>query len=93
MNPGRRIREYRPGTFAKRIAYGQRDRKLMLVARGIMNGFKVVCKSESKARNLAYAFRLRASRIESDENTQFGVKIRVDGKAVYVFRRPKPATR
>lgn len=83
------LRQYRPGTFDKHVAYGQRDRKLMLVARGILNGFRVVCDSENKARNLAYALRVRASRIESREGARFGLKVRLDGRKVYVHRTLK----
>jgi len=83
------LKQYRPGTFDKRVAYGQRDRKLMLVARGILNGFKVVCESENRARNLAHALRVRASRIESKESARFGLKVRLDGRKVYVLRTLK----
>jgi hypothetical protein len=79
------LREYRPGTFDRRVAYGQRDRKLMLVARGILKGFRVKCKSERVARNLAYALRIRAPRIEVREGARFGLKVRLDGRIVYVY--------
>lgn len=83
------LREYRPGTFDKHVAYGQRDRKLILVARGILKGFKVACRSEKDARNLAYALRIRASRIESSDVARFGLKVRLDGRKVYVLGTPK----
>jgi len=83
------LREYKPGTFDKHVAYGQRDRKLMLVARGILRGFRVACRSEKAARNLAYALRIRASRIESSEGARFGLKVKLDGRKVYVFGTPK----
>lgn len=89
MKQKSRLKQYRPGTFDKRVAYGQRERKLMLVARGILNGFKVVCESENKARNLAYALRVRASRIESEEGARFGLKVKHDGRKVYVLRTLK----
>ena len=83
------LRQYRRGTFHKRVAYGQRDRKLMLVARGIMQGFKVTCKSEKDAGNLAYSLRIRATRIESQDYARFGLKVKVDGRKVYVLGTPK----
>ena len=78
------LREYRPGTFDRHVAYGQRDRKLMLVARGILRGFRVKCRSEGAARNLAYALRIRAPRIESREGARFGLRVRLDGRTVFV---------
>jgi hypothetical protein len=84
-----KLKEYRPGTFDKYVAYGQRERKLMLVARGIMRGFKVKCKSEGAARNLAYSLRVRAPRIESMVDARFGLKVRLDGRTVYVFSKRK----
>ncbi len=90
----RKIREYRPGTFDKRVAYGQRERKLILVARGILRGFKVKCGSEKAARNLAYSLRIRATRIGPSENFGFAPKVRVDGVKVFVIgvskRGPPP---
>lgn len=86
------LRQYRRGTFHKRVAYGQRDRKLMLVARGIMKGFKVTCKTEKDAGNLAYSLRIRASRIESKEYARYGLKVKVDGRKVYVLGMPKRST-
>lgn len=83
------LKQYRSGTFAKRVAYGQRDRKMLLVARGIMKGFRVTCRSESKARNLAYALRMRVPRIEAHEGARFGLKVRLDGRRVYVYATRK----
>jgi len=84
-----KIREYRPGTFDKRVAYGQRERKLMLVARGILRGFKVKCKSENAAKNLAYSLRMRAPRIEATDGARFGLKVRLDGVKVLVIGIPR----
>jgi hypothetical protein len=84
-----RVREYRPGTFDKRVAYGQRERKLMLVARGILHGFKVKCKSEKSARNLAYSLRMRAPRIEAIDGARFGLRVRLEGEKVYVLGVPR----
>lgn len=85
MVPKSGLREYRPGTFDKHVAYGQRDRKMMLVARGILRGFRVVCRSERAARNLAYALRVRRPRIESREGARFGLSVRLEGRTVYVY--------
>jgi len=79
-----RLREYGPGTFDKRVAYGQRQRKLMLVARGILHGFKVKCRSEKAASNLAYSLRTWAPRVEAMDGARFGLKVRVEGVKVYV---------
>ena len=87
----KKLREYRPGTFDKRVAYGQRERKLMLVARGILHGFKVSCRSENGARNLAYSLRIRAARIEEGGNLSFGLRVRVDGAKVFVIGVPRRA--
>jgi hypothetical protein len=87
--PKPKIREYRPGTFDKYVAYGQRERKLMLVARGILRGFKVKCRSEKDARNLVYSLRIRAQRIEGTDGARFGLKIRLDGVKVYVIGVPR----
>jgi len=87
--PRPKIREYRPGTFDKYVAYGQRERKLMLVARGILRGFKVKCRSENAARNLAYSLRIRAPRIEATDGARFGLKVRVDGVKIYVIGVPR----
>ncbi|HUO41897.1 MAG TPA: hypothetical protein VMU35_02900 [Methylomirabilota bacterium] len=83
------MRQYRRGTFDKHVAYGQRDRKMRLIARGIMDGFKVTCRTENDARNLAYALRLRARRLASDMSLQFGVKVKVEGRKVYAIRTKK----
>jgi len=84
-----KFREYRPGTFDKRVAYGQRERKLMLVARGVMHGFKVKCKSERAARNLAYSLRVRAPRIVESVGGPFGLRVKVDGEKVFVVGVPR----
>jgi hypothetical protein len=89
MKPKPGLRQYRPGTFDRHVAYGQRERKLMLVARGILKGFQVKCKSERVARNLAYALRVRAPRVESREGARFGLKVRLEGRIVYVYGTPK----
>lgn len=89
MAPRSSLRDYRPGTFDKHVAYGQRDRKLMLVARGILKGFRVKCRSENAARNLAYALRIRAPRIESSDGARLGLKVRLDGRMVYVYATRK----
>lgn len=81
------MKEYDPGTFDRRVAYGQRQRKLMLVSKGIIDGFKVSCESDKKAANLAYAFRLRSRRIEKDEKARYSLRIKVDGKTIYVTRK------
>ena len=83
------MKQYRAGTFDKHVAYGQRERKLLLIARGIMPGFKVVCGSEKSAKNLAYALRIRAERMDSIEALPYGVKVRVEGKTVYALRTKK----
>jgi len=85
----KKLREYRPGTFDKRVAYGQRERKLILVARGILHGFKVKCASDKAARNLAYSLRIRAARIESSESLSFAPKVKVEGAKVFVVGVPK----
>lgn len=82
-----RLREYRPGTFDRHVAYGQRHRKLMLVSRGVMHGFKVRCKSEKDAENLARAFRLRCRRIEHSEIAKYSLRVYVKGKTIYVTRK------
>jgi len=90
MRHGAKLKVYRPGTFDKRVAYGLRDRKLMLVARGILKGFRVRCRSETDARNLTYALRVRAPRIVSQETARFGLKVRLDGRTIYVTGVRKP---
>ena len=89
IRPKPKIREYRPGTFDKYVAYGQRERKLMLVARGILRGFKVKCRSENAARNLAYSLRMRVPRIEAADGARFALKVRVDGVKIYVIGVPR----
>ena len=81
----KKLKQYRPGTFDKRVAYGLRERKLMLVARGILKGFRVRCRSEKDARNLAYSLRIRAARIKSEEDTRMSLKVRLEGRVVYVL--------
>jgi hypothetical protein len=71
------------------VAYGQRDRKLMLVARGILQGFKVKCRSEKSARNLAYSLRMRAPRVEAIDGARFGLNVRLEGAKVYVVGVPR----
>jgi len=83
------LKEYKPGTFSKRVAYGQRIRKLLLVSSGIIDGFKVHCSSEKKARDLAYAFRTRAPRIEKSERAKYSLEIRVRQNIVYVKQKAK----
>jgi len=81
------LKEYKPGTFDRRVAYGQRQRKLMLVSRGIIDGFKVRCQSMKEASNLARAFRLRSRKIEENESARYSLKIKVKGKSIYVTRK------
>jgi hypothetical protein len=61
----------------------------MLVARGILRGFKVKCRSENAARNLAYSLRMRAPRIEAADGARFGLKGRLDGVKVLVIGVPR----
>lgn len=81
------MKEYKPGTFHRRVAYGQRQRKLMLVSRGRMDGFKVRCQSAKDAENLARAFRLRSRRIEEGEGAKYSLRVRIEGRTVYVTRK------
>lgn len=81
------MKEYKPGTFDKRVAYGQRSRKLLLVSSGIIDGFKVRCRSEKKAENLAYSFRIRKSHVEKSERAKYSLRIKVDGDTVYVTQK------
>ncbi len=62
---------------------------MRLIARGILEGFKVTCRTENDAKNLAYALRIRAKRMVTDESLQFGVKVRVEGRKVYAVRIKK----
>ena len=79
------LKRYKPGTFDKRVAYGLRERKLVLVARGILKGFRVRCRSDNDARNLAYSLRVRAARVASMEDMRMGLKVRLEGRMVYVL--------
>jgi hypothetical protein len=75
------------------VAYGQRDRKLWLVARGIMYGFKVKCKSDKAAMDLAFGLRVRAPRIAGSDDARFDIKVKVDGRKVLVIGVPRhPST-
>ena len=58
---------------------------MMLVARGILKGFRVKCRTEVSARNLAFALRIRAPKVESRENARFGLKVRLDGRIIHVY--------
>jgi len=64
----------------------------MLVARGILTGFKVTCRTENAARNLAYSLRIRAARIVAEDYARFGLKVRLEGRKVYVLGLPKHKT-
>jgi hypothetical protein len=81
------MKEYRPGTFDKYVAYGQRRRKLLLVSRGILDGFKVRCQSAKDAENLARAFRSRSRRIGVSEKAKYALRIRVEDRTVYVTQK------
>jgi len=81
------LKEYRRGTFDKHVAYGQRQRKLMLIARGIIGGFKVRCQSAKEASNLARAFRVRSQKIEKSESARYSIRIGVKEKTIYVTRK------
>jgi hypothetical protein len=59
----------------------------MLIARGVMNGFKVRCQSVKEAENLAHAFRVRCRRIEESETAEYSLRVRVDDRTVYVTRK------
>jgi len=61
----------------------------MLVARGILHGFKVKCKSEKAASNLGYSLRARAPRVENIDGARFRIKVRVEGAKVYVVGVPR----
>jgi hypothetical protein len=61
---------------------------MRLVARGILDGFKVTCRTENDARNLGYALRIRAERMKVAD-LQFGIKVKVDGRKVYAIRTKK----
>ena len=81
------LKEYRLGTFDRHIAYGQRQRKLMLVSKGIIDGFKVRCQSAKDAENLAHAFRVRSRRVEESERAKYTLRVRVEDRTVYVTRK------
>jgi hypothetical protein len=81
------MKEYRPGTFDRHVAYGQRQRKLLLVSRGIINGFKVRCQSTKDAENLARAFRSRSRRIGESVRAKYSLRIKVEDRTVYVTRK------
>ena len=81
------MKEYRPGTFDRYVAYGQRQRKLLLVSRGIMDGFKVRCQSTKDAENLARAFRSRSRRIGESVRARYALRIKVEDRTVYVTRK------
>jgi hypothetical protein len=82
-----RLKEYRPGTFDRYVAYGQRQRKLLLVSRGIIDGFRVRCQSARDAENLARAFRSRSRRIEEAERVKYSLRVKVQDRTVYVTRK------
>lgn len=84
------MKEYAPGTFNRYVAYGQRQRKLMLVARGILDGFKVRCESTKEAENLARAFRVRSRKIEESGMAKYSLRVRVEERTVYVTRKGPP---
>lgn len=65
----------------------------MLVVRGILKGFKVKCRTENAAKNLAYSLRIRATRIVAEDYARFGLKVRVEGSKVYVLGTPKHRVR
>jgi hypothetical protein len=54
-----------------------------------MHGFKVNCKSEKAAKDLAFGLRARAPRITEAEDARFGIKVRVEGRKVLVVALPK----
>ena len=81
------VKEYKRGTFDRRVAYGQRQRKLVLVSKGIIDGFKVRCQSTKEAENLARAFRVRSSKVERDENARYSLRVKVEGKTIHVTRK------
>ncbi len=82
-----RLKQYRAGTFGKRVAYGQRTRKLMLVARGVIIGFSVRCRSEKNAENLARAFRTRAAHIAKIPGLRYGISVKTNGSKVFIARK------
>jgi hypothetical protein len=62
---------------------------MRLIARGILDGFKVTCRTENDAKNLAFALRIRAKRMMKNEDLKFGVKVRERGRKVYAVRIKK----
>ncbi len=81
------LKEYKNGTFDRHVAYGQRERKLVLVTRGIIPGFKVRCKSAKEAENLVFAFRVRSHRAEQIQNAKYSLRIRLEKDTIYVTRK------
>ncbi|WP_455284613.1 hypothetical protein [[Eubacterium] cellulosolvens] len=81
------MKEYKRGTFDRHVAYGQRQRKLMLVSKGIIDAFKVRCQSTREAENLARAFRIRSSKVQRDENARYSLRVKVEGKTIHVTRK------
>ena len=82
-----RLKEYRPGTFDRYVAYGQRQRKLLLVSRGIIYGFRVRCHSPKDAENLARAFRSRSRKMGESVRAKYALRIKVEDRTVYVTRK------
>lgn len=82
-----RLKQYKAGTFDKYVAYGQRSRKLLLVTRGIINGFTVRCRTPKQAENLARAFRIRAAHIDRAFEMRYGVDVKTKRDTVYVVRK------
>jgi hypothetical protein len=54
-----------------------------------MHGFKVNCKSEKAANDLAFGLRARAPRIAAGEDARFDLRVKVDGRKVLVIGSPK----
>lgn len=81
------MEEYDSKNFDKHFAYDQRQRKLLLVAGGRIDGFKVNCESPKKAQNLAHGFKLRSRRLEKSEDVKYRLKVKVDRKTIYVTRK------
>jgi hypothetical protein len=89
MRERTRLKEYKAGTFDKRVAYGQRSRKLLLIARGVISGFRVRCKSPKHAENLARGLRIRASHIDKMPNLKYGITIKRRESMVFALRKTK----
>ena len=81
-----KLKKYKPGTFDKYVAYGQRHRKLMLVSKGVIGGFQVKCKSEKRATNLVHSFRIRRPRIENSKDARYKLTIKQKGNIIYVTK-------